>query len=210
MLVYDTLEQARMRLRGSVITYRDQAVYVRDAYQATKKQGGGLMLSLQVYPMTPETQMNPVEVPINDPDLNFRLFKIGYINDTRTKSTAFLMRHTRRQQTQGIVLANLSGAGQISQRCLNEMAFADMLFGRYPTADQALQMINNDGWTSVGISQYFAMARDEDIRLLRYLMYRGRRVGVALGEKFTEFLVDKNDEYLKEVLQEAGFPFRVE
>lgn len=207
MLVYDTLEQARMRLRHAVITYREQAAYVVEANQ----NPDGIILTLRPYPLdTSKGRAEDLHINIADPDLNFRIFSVGYLNDRYTKRAAFLTRNTRRQQTQGIIPGNLGGFEMLDHRAANTKEFADMLFERYPTIDEALAMINEGGWLSVGISKNFALERDHDIKLLRSLMYRGRRVGVSLGTKFNEFLIDKKDEYLKEVLQEAGFPFRVE
>ena len=210
MLVYDTLEQARMRLRQAVITYRDQAVFVFEVQQPSPKSP--IQLSLRPYPLDVHSSKRPPDlvVDIDDPDLNFRIFRVGYINDRRSKNTAFLTRHTRRQQTQGLSVPHLTGGEMLDHLAFNSKEFEDMLFGRYPTVDEALRMINDDQWMAVGISHNFALARDMDIKLLRSLLYRGRRVGVSLGSKFSEFLVDKKDEYLKEVLQDAGFPFRVE
>lgn len=206
MLVYDSLEQARMRLRGAVITYRDIAVYVADAYQ--QKKSAPIMLQLHTYPRDETTKI--IEVDVEDPDLNFRVFKVGYLNDPITRRCSFLTRATRRQQTQGLVIENLGGMQELDYRAGHSKAFEDMLFERYPTIEEAMNRLNNEKWTSVAISRVFALACDPDIKLLRSLMYRGRRVGVALGSSFSEFLIDKKDEYLKEVLTEAGFPFRVE
>lgn len=209
MLQYDSLEQARMRLRNSVITYQDRAVNVVDVIE--KGPGKVLTLVLQNYPLNPNGRATEVyEVSQTDQDLNFRVFKLGYLNDSRSKRAGFVFRQTKRQQVQGISFQQLGGLVGLSDFAVYGSEFEDMLFERYPTVDEAMKRLNEQDWQSVGISRFFAIQADPDIKLLRSLMYRGRRVGVALGTKFSEFLIDERDQYLAEVLSEAGFPFRTE
>ena len=209
MLIYDTLEQARMRLTGSVITYRNAAFRV-ERVQADAT--GALFVDCWAYPIQRRGRSvaKLIRFSIDDQDLNFRIFKVGYMNDVQFKSAAFFSRATTRQQVQGLVPENLVTSGLRSDFAFQAQEFEDMLFGVYPTVGEAFDRLNNLGWSSVAISADFAVARDRDTPQLRQLLYRGRVVGIALGSKFKEFVVGSSNQYLTEVLTEAGFPFVVD
>lgn len=220
MLIYDTIEQARMRLNGSVITYEGEPVYVAEI----ASRGSKLVATCYKWP-NPMDGMNSITVELDHPDLNFRKFKVGYLNFKRqpnrlaantSKGQAFyIVRDTNRQQVQGLATRNLyynsadRGFVPISQNVMFNDGFADMMMNKYPTVQEALDMIEA-GWDSVAVSSVFAIGTSKASPKLRLLEYRGRTVGLAIGKKFQHFVVDGADEYLTEVLKSSGFPFIVE
>lgn len=219
MLVYDTLEQARMRLRNSVLTYLGQACYVRDVVDARGLKP--MMVHLTMYPLNTNPaddeegeevlKQQKLTVPLNDPDLNFRIFNVGYINDVQYKQAHFLTRGTVRQQVQGLTpRALFTGNGRIDDRLSGSKEFEDMLFKRYPTPEEAFQRLTEEGWNSVAIGQHIAVGRDRDHKSLFKLFYRNQAVGIALGKKFSSFTLEEEYTFLKEVLQEEGVPFTLE
>jgi len=162
---------------------------------------------------------------MDDPDANFRLFRVGYQNlvfgDIRR--AVFLVRAPVRQQRQGLCERqlyvegedataqrelDLNGNGNYSYRYMLLKSFDDMLAGRYPDLQQAFRMLDEEGWDRVAVSHNFAVGKDRDINALRFVLYRGRKVGVAL-ERPLAFLIDKDNEYLAEALQETGIKFKV-
>ena len=222
MLVYDSLEQARMRLGNSTITVDDKAFYVHDVSQA---RGGKIKLNGTFYPLRPFTDEGNVPgkayaFDIDDPKLNFRRFRVGYINvpaplingkGAEGGYATFLTRDTVRQQIQGLTRRSMvTGQGQNPGEYLFfSQDFEDMLFDRYPSLSDAMAMMDK-GWTSVAISRLFAIGTDKKYPGLTVLSYRDRTVGLAIGRKFPHFVIDTTNEYLKEALAEAGFPFKVE
>lgn len=222
MLVYDSLEQARMRLGNSTITVDDKAFYVHDVTQA---RGGKIKLNGTFYPLRPFTEDGnspgkPYAFDIDDPTLNFRRFRVGYINvpaalavgrETPGGSCMFLTRDTVRQQIQGLTRRSMMSANgnPLGEYPFFSQQFEDMLFDRYPSLEEAMDMMGA-GWSSVAISRLFAIGTDKKYPGLTVLMYRDRTVGLAIGRKFPHFVIDTSNEYLKEALAEAGFPFKVE
>ena len=218
MLVYDSLEQARMRLGNSTITIGDRAFYVTDV-----TQGRGATSKIKVkgffYPLRPAMPEQQESFDIDDPTLNFRRFRVGYINHpnslrgsaTEGGSAEFVSRDTVRQQIQGLNRrALIANNNNLNEYLFFSKEFEDMLFDRYPTVEEALKMLMEGGWTSVAVSRSFAVGMDPQHKGLRVLRYRGRTVGLAVGKKFAHFVVDGTDKYLREALTEAGFPFVVE
>jgi len=212
MLVYDTLEQARMRLRGSILTFEDKAVLVREVREATKTKP--MLVDVSVYPLIGDTgheitDAKKLSIPIGDPALNFRIFHVGYINDPYRLTADFMVRNTARQQIQGLQTRALFSASgnRVSNQALNGQALEDMLLQKYPTPKEAFDMIHNKGWISVGVSSQFAVGRDMKIKSLFKLFYRGTPVGLAIGKNFENFTLDDEYLYLKEVLAEEGIPF---
>ena len=226
MLKYDTHEQAEMRLAETVLTYKDQAVYVRRIRPATTKRG--MVADLDILPsynndgtVIDEDKRKKLTVPLDDPDLNFRKFKVGYCNDYTTKSATFLSRLPMRQQKQGLVARGLTavgGAGPQAGRYLNGPAqtliwgtgFGEMLFGQYPDTKEAIDKVATGEWQSLAISNQFAVERDKAIKGVVKLMYRNIPVGVALGKGISHFILDDDFSYLREVLVEESVPFILE
>lgn len=229
MLVYDTLEQARMRLENSVITVGERAFLIDGCSQ----RGGLGKIKLQgrFYPIVQDDpngihRAEDATFDIDNPDLNFRKFPLGYVNvgpseyyGTMVGKAVFVERDTTRQQIQGLtkrglidpnIVNNGLGRGGLDDHTFYGQHFEDMLFGRYPTIEEALRRIEVDGWLSCAIGRNFAVGRHEDIKPLRTILYRNRVIGIAVGKKFKHFLVDSRDAYLGEVLQEAGLPFEIE
>lgn len=213
MLQYDTLEQARFRLNETVITKSESGSGPAGAYyvqQINRRGNGPMVMSLTRLPLhrrVPEDKLGEtILVPQDDVTLNFRDFALGYGNDTVRKRCTYYTRGTFRQQHQGLTYGMIDGMNAAFFLSEN---MEDLLFGRYPTVDEAFKRINEDGWTSCAVSRQFAVGRGTPATL-RTLLYRGRTVGVAVGKTFKHFLIDAENEYLAEALQEAGFPFEVD
>ena len=149
-----------------------------------------------------------ITVNQDDEDLDFRIFRLGYINDDYRQQATFLSRASTRQQHQGLTRGSIHP--QPGGTLMHGEPMRNLLMGIYPPVEEAFDKINNQGWSSCAISRDFAVGRNKETPQVRLLYYRGRAVGVALGLKFQHFLVNKEDEYLTEALQEAGFPFEVD
>lgn len=212
MLKYDTVEQAGMRLTGSVITYKDRAVLVREVRENTP---GVIILSLDTYPIqtaagNKSKKSERLLVDQTDPELNYRLFRLGYVNDDATRTAAYISRAGRRQQVQGIVANTLVGVPLRDNSFIYRAGFEDMLFGRYPTPKEAVARLTDDNepWSKVGITRDFAIGVDADFKKLHKLFYRDIAVGVTMGE--TAFSLAEDYKFLAEVTKEHNIPFTLE
>jgi hypothetical protein len=221
MLKYDTHEQAEMRLSETILTYKDQAVYVRRIRPATTKRG--MMADVTVLPwynengtVTSEDQQTKMTIALDDPDLNFRKFNVGYCNDYSRKAALFLGRMPNRQQKQGLTPRGLTSTavgrygGGIPETTTWGRGFPEMLQGVYPSTGDAINWVAAGDWQSVGISNQFAVERDKRIKGVIALMYRNIPVGVALGKNVSHFILDDDFNYLREVLTEEKVPFILE
>lgn len=200
---YDHREEAHMRLAGSVIMYGDrpfQVVNVDGASNDTITLTGYLEPghSVQTY-------------RLNDPLLTWHKIRLGYCNRT-DREALYLIRTPARRATQGLCNGNVrasprdGGAGrgfEMPSLCRTQ-GFADMFAGRYPTCEQAINMLN-DETTVVAFARQFALRRDEDTGLL-FLCYRGQTIGftetgheVRLGPKY---------KYLRDVCIENNLRIR--
>lgn len=212
MLQYDTVEQAQMRLQGSIITYKDRAVLV---HAAQPNAAGGIDLYLDTYPVhtaggNKSKKSERLHVDQTDPNLNYRLFRLGYVNDEATRSAHYLSRAGRRQQVQGIAPGTLLGVPQRDATFIYRAGFEDMLFDRYPTPKEAVQRLNHadEPWVKVGISRDFAVGVDADFKKLQKLFYRDIAVGVTMGE--SAFSLADDYKFLAEVTKEHNIPFTLE
>ena len=82
MLKYDTLEQAQFRLRQSIIMYKGHPYFVD---QVSKRGQGPINLTLMALPIAGSVKAGKegevIIVNQDDEDLDFRIFRLGYIND---------------------------------------------------------------------------------------------------------------------------------
>jgi len=212
MLKYDTLEQANLRLTGSIITYQNHAVLVRGVREDTP---GVLKLELDTYPVqtaagNKSKKSDRILVDQSDPDLNYRLFRFGYCNDDVSRNAYYLSRAGRRQQVQGIAAGTLAGVPNRDIALVYRTGFEDMLFDRYPSPREALDRLKDPEapWERVGISRDFAVGVDTDFAKLHKLFYRGTAVGVAMGE--AAFSLANDYKFLAEVTKEQNIPFTLE
>lgn len=220
MLFYDSLEQTRMRLANSVVTTEDgRAFFVRDAHQ--KRGSKKIQISGQFYPLflkKGETEGEAWTFEVDDPAVNFRLFRVGYINADRSVfpsrghqgqgQALYVVRDTTRQQLQGLTRRSCTISGNpINDALFMSSCFENMLMNRYPTPEEASRLMSEDGWTSCAVSRDFAIGTDPKYPGLKTLMYRDDAIGLALGKNKVTFQVDTDKRYLKEVLELSGFPF---
>lgn len=213
MLVYDTAEQAQMRLQGTIITHGPKAVYVREVFA---DDFGVIKLALSPYPLRTEGDKKGGKnytVDASDPDLNFRVFHLGYCNDEVGRRAIYVSRATTRQQSQGL---NRRGfVGNLMDYTTSCQGFEDMLFNKYPSVADAKALLRNEAhklegwqWTAVAISRDFAIRPDEDFRDdLVKLLYRGVVVGVSMGGD--NFKLAAEYDFLKEVVEETGLSFNL-
>jgi hypothetical protein len=215
---YENVEDATMRLRHSVVLYKDTPVYITEIVR-----GDGddiLRVRFQELPVgVPEAKVDPfgrrARIALNGGDegaadkrkyisskhFDIAPFKLGYVNSP--KGAFYCSRMPNRIQKQGLCGENFTAktnngiviSFQTFLSCEESVA---MVKGEYPTFDQALKALAK--CPAVAFDREFCLVKDEVFpELITYLYHKGTKVGMfnkeelSLGQKF---------KCLKEQLQE--------
>lgn len=207
---YESLEDARLRLKNTVVLYDGEPVFIRNIEPSRSEKDGIFRIHADALPLN-----RPGQIPDEDEDedwidaakkadlrkfissKNFDIapFKMGYVN--LKKGAVFCSRVPRRQQKQGLSLESYSAVGLDWGAFVQSKEAVDMIKGRYPTLDQAKALLNKS--PLVAFSREFAIAKDEILEDMFILYYKGSKVGVFLDGKVT---LGKKYTCLKETLLE--------
>lgn len=208
---YETVEDAAMRLRGTVVLYKGDPVQINEV---THGEGGDdiIRVKFRELPLL-EGKFDRFGRPIGDdvvPEqrkfisskhFDIAPFKLGYVNHPKI-GAFYCTRLPNRIQKQGLCGENFQARSNTGAQVPFGTFIAckeavSMIKGIYPTFDRALASL--DKAPSVAFSYEFALMKDEVIPDLIYLYHKGNKVGyfskneVLLGQKF---------KCLKESLQE--------
>jgi hypothetical protein len=199
---YERLEDARMRLRGTVVLYEGNPVYIRDIAagrggdEIFRVHADKLPLGRGDDPFERGGMVDPegaeMRKYISSKKFDISPFKMGYVN--APTGAFFCSRLPHRQQKQGL-------SGETFNTFLRTKEVVEMVNNRYPTFDQALKALAKA--PSVAFSREFALSKDEVVDCLFFLYHKGQKVGafasgkIGLGAKFV---------CLKEALVELGVP----
>lgn len=210
--MYDTVEEARMRLAGTVVMYRGEPKYIRDC---TPGAGGEIMLQMDSLP----NLNNGIITSLRDPDLNIKEFRasVGYMNNISVDGgQTFKAHYVMRMPVRGdgfkqglhnsnLVFPRINGDRQRWDRALGLPAFKDMLMGVYPNIEACKQILDEDPrQVSIAFHRTFALAKDHDLGFY-ILNYKGRRI--ASGD-VDNLALPSHNWYLNELLQESGVRVR--
>lgn len=217
---YETVEDARMRLRGTVVLYRGNPVYIRDVQAGNGKDdifrvlfdelplAGGGPFKPAVRPrhrldgddLELDEAVKPERKFISSKHFDIGPFKMGYVN--APKGAFYCSRLPNRIQKQGLCVENFSGKDNFGNAvgfntCIACKEFEATVNGRYPTFDQAVQGLEKS--KAVAFHREFCLVKDEVVPNLLWLYHKGTKVGMfnrgeaTLGPKYG---------CLKEALQE--------
>lgn len=201
--MYDTLEQATLRLKGTVVMYDGRPAMVLDAFE--EKKG---TIGVNITPL-PKKRDN-IKVSLDDPKLDIREFKLGYVN--AFNHAGYLTRLAGRQQRQGLCQGNCKVDDEFFRHTRHNFAdlanrpeFADALSGIYPKFEKCVDsLIGNPDMRSMAFCRRFALYRDPELGYFE-LRYRGHRV--AWGDP-NAFNLPSEFSYLTEVIREQGIAIR--
>lgn len=216
---YEALEDARMRLKGTVVRYKGDPVYITEI-----TPGNADEIHRVYYKEVPFNAPKPkpfrnMEEIVADAELDaakrkyisskffdIEPFRMGYVNSPNRNGAFFCSRLPNRIQKQGLCGENFRAMDNFGvmvdfNTFLNTKEVLEMINDRYPTFNQALAGLNKV--PSVAFSRNFALVKDAVIPDLLYLYHKGEKVGmynsatkfVSLGVKF---------QCLKESLNELG------
>lgn len=211
---YENVEDAKMRLRQTVVLYKDEPVYITDIIRGEGKDDVLRVLftdlptdTLEVrnpFRNDPKVRDDPGPKPerkyISSKYFDIAPFRMGYVNDK--KGAFYCSRMPGRNQKQGLSGDNFKGRDNFGRvvgwaeflACKN---IKEMVGNIYPTFEQAVKALDKS--PAVAFHRDFCLVKDEVVPALIWLYYKGNKVGMinkgetTLGPKFN---------CLKESLQE--------
>lgn len=203
---YEREEDARMRLRHTVVLYKGEPVYVLEVKQGESKDDiirvlfkelpfsgigdegafGGRNRGRIVIPADPDEERKIEKDDlqrkyISSKHFDIAPFRMGYVNSP-TLGAFYSMRMPNRVQKQGLCGENFRGVTN-QGKVVSFASFLacketrDMVAGKYPSFEDAWRCL--DKVSSVAFSRDFCLVKDEIIPELIYLYYKGEKVGLA-------------------------------
>lgn len=193
--MYDSAEQAQLRLGQTIVGYDGKPVYVHRVNKAEELECS-LMNRMEAL----------ITVALNDPKLNINKFPLGYVN-VRNRAV-YLSRSPMRQQRQGLCRQNVlvkNAAGVNFLDVAKTPGFVDAWTNVYPTIKDCLNQFDiNPDLKSMAFNRRWALYQDKDLGFFE-LLYRGERV--AWGDP-QGFVLPSEYSYLRESLAECGVNIR--
>jgi hypothetical protein len=205
---YETVDDARMRLKNTVVLYKGVPHLIRDI---NRGEGDDIFRVLSVPLPVKIDGLGRVVVPegeeqrkfISSKHFDIAPFKVGYVN---VKTGAFYVtRLPNRIQKQGFCSENFKATdvkgSQISfTKLISYPEFVDTVNGVFPTFQQALKAL--DKTSLIAFSRDFAVSRDLILPdRMCHIHHKGSRVGIKLDGVV---VLGKNFLCLKESLAELG------
>lgn len=206
--MYDSVEEAINRLCNTVVAYDSKPVFIVDV-----SFDGAIKV---YYKALPSYRMpnHHDGISLDDPLLNFRKFKLGYMNCK--KNCFYVYRIPIRKYQQGLnkqntLIENLRDADELDNfdynlntfnNVIRFAGFAKMFEGNYPSIKQTLDLLDVDrNKKSVAFSRNFALFKDKTGVL--FLQHRNERVG-HLNTDSGKVSLGPNYKYLRGKLQRNG------
>lgn len=202
---YETLEDARMRLRQTVVLYEGQPVLIREIARAEKAGDEIFRVLFDALPTKKggiDFEEQAKRKYISSKHFDIAPFKMGYVN--APNGAFYCTRLPNRMQKQGLCGENFQGKDNYGNPVnfatfLNTKEVVAMVNGQYPTFAGAVKALSK--CPSVAFSRDFCIMKDEIMEELLFLYHKGKKVGVILNEKIT---LGKGFLCLKESLEELG------
>ena len=206
---YETVEEAKMRLVGTIVRYDGQPVYITAVSSVNDTAEGGGKDIFRVYanplPLTRDAARGQEQFRkyISSKKFDLSPVKLGFIN--QGGRAIFVTRSTARQNQQGLneancLLTSLDGLPSMSwSKLIYDVSFLDGINGKYPSIQEALRRLRGLD-KSVAVSRDVALSMDEEIDLIT-VHYRDKRVGFCADD---EVKISRKFKYLKEAFQEIN------
>lgn len=202
---YENLEDARMRLRGTVVLYEGSPFYIRDVQRPQTKDDGIFRVVGNPLPLTGRETVDPegeMRKFISSKNFDIGAFRMGYVNSP--SGAFYCSRLPNRQQKQGLSGDTFSGRTNRGNAVpfttfTSTKEVVNMVKNDYPSFDLAKRSLAKS--PAVAFSRDFCLERDEILEDLQHLYHKGSKVGavlngnIVLGNKF---------KCLKESLEELG------
>lgn len=229
---YETVHDAVMRLRGTVVLYKGDPVQIQEIREGTNKED---ILRVLIKPLPVLTGFDAIDGPVIPPrgggiaaaarraieeakeaegvrkyisskHFDIAPFPLGYVNRPTGPGAFYCSRMPNRVQKQGLCAENFKGVD-------NYGGLVD--FRTFLRCKEVPLMVSGDYPTfdqavrglakvpSVAFSRYFCLVKDEVIADLVYLYHKGMKVGM-FNKGTGELCLGEKFRCLKESLTELG------
>lgn len=221
---YEAVDDARMRLRNTVVMYRNEPVLVQEIARGEDKdeilrvlfnplpvRQGAVKKKADAFGrrLVGDDAMDALEEKaqqrkyISSKHFDIAPFKMGYVNHP-TLGAFYTQRLPNRVQKQGLCAENFSGFTNNPLKPVDFNTFitckesVEMIAGIYPSFDRALKLLEKA--PAVAFSREFALSKDEVIPDLIFLYHKAKKVGYFAKD---EAVLGANFKCLKESLEEC-------
>lgn len=197
MILYDILDDAKNKLVGTIVYYKGKAVFVKDVQPMDTDDG----VKYVVY-MANLNGGKRMTALLDDPDLNYMNFNLGYAN--AHGYACWWFRHPMRQYAQGLKAGQLGRVA--SRREFYDMGFnyngsiCKMLENSYPKFQEIEKELKDEDQLAIAFHRDFAASWDKVHRDM-IIEYKGRLIGHSTNLKDFELMDEYK--YLTEALKEA-------
>lgn len=198
---YESLEDARMRLRNTVVRYKGDPVLVLDVLPPASAEDGIYRIHAKTIPVSGSS--DEMRKFISSKYFDISAFRMGYVN--HPKGAFYCSRIPTRQQKQGLSAETFKGVDNHGK---------GINFSTFTATKEVINMVNNDypsfslakralaKCPSVAFSRDFCLEKDSILEEeLLHVYHKGTKVGACLNG---DFILGKNFKCLKESLQELG------
>lgn len=227
---YESVGDAQMRLNSTVVLYDNEPVYITQVspvgpddpkpdvfrvYAQPLPYGGGIKpkrVWKDPFERGPDFmegedgKVDKLRKYISSRKFDLAPFPMGFMN--KDGNVHYTSRAPRRQQKQGLSEGTFTDrviASNIPRlsfgEAISSQEFVDCVMGKYPSVQEATEMLKSDAVRSVAFCRTFALSKDDDLEDLIYLYHKTEKVGFILGQqlKLTQLA-----NCLKEALREVG------
>jgi hypothetical protein len=192
---FDNVKDVNDKFRTTICYYKEKAVYIKSVEALDNKE-------FVLFTNTLGGKTIPVH--LRDPELNYVLFNIGYVN--HKSNAVWWFRRPIKQYQQGLKREQMAyitdsspdvGFGFVKP-------FIHMLENKYPYIEICATLIaQKDSETrNMAFHKDFALLWD-DLHQNHVLQYRAHSIGVSLDSKLSKFRLKDEFTYLFEALEEA-------
>lgn len=193
---YGNLDDCNLRLAGSVVSYKEEPVYITDVMRGqgdevfrvyvkdlpSNEVGGDDIFERARLRVEDQIQKRGRRFILSN-DVDISPFKLGYVND---KTTAFFAtRQPYRMQRQGLHSENFEARTHDGHKIsfthfLASVGLLDMYHNKYPTFEEALKKLSKQ-LPSVAFSREFCVERDPVVPDIQNLYFKATKVGVVMN-----------------------------
>jgi len=220
---YESVEDASMRLRNSVVLYKGLPVFISDVKRGTTKEDP-LRVFMQELPLEGAATPPPRRLEraladargddengeakrkyISSKHFDIAPFRLGYVNCPKL-GAFYCTRLPSRQQKQGLSRENFQAFNHVGvpvsfETFCRTKEVCAMVVGDYPSFDVAVKSLKKV--KAVAFSRDFCLVPDEVVPGLIFLYHKNVKVGmfhgdnVTLGEKFTCLRESLEEQHVK-------------
>lgn len=199
MAEFDLLEDVIQKFSGTVIMYDKKAFYIKAVCVDGANPGKFL---LQGAAPNARSYKN---INLHDPALNYRDFKIGYVNGGHY--AAWWYRSPHKQWSQGLKSNQMkwrisAPGGHAHDNFGYSKPFINMLEDIYPNLEVVKKALIDQNTMAMAFHRDFALSYD-DIHDDFVLEYHGSKIGASMDRDLKQFKIIPEARHLMEALKEA-------